>query len=423
MLRLSLHTAAQHEHKASGMTEEVYTMADSGPPNARQVSRSVDVSVSHHTEWNDTMETAPAKEALLQYDTFEDGGLVAMCVDHHATLFSLLNSLDKDVYYSIDSSAFHHKGGPSLILSLKHKFPSVDCASVLSVFKRCNVAGKFNKHAHFFVTREKYQQTKWFMNRSASFVDPCKTPNDQLKAFESGLKCFWLYEDTKKATPYVFKRDMDEQTTLEMLESLKVRRIRDDCVEYDCFERVTKEQTAEGTRVLDRAGNQYWGRCFGFTAEFIKANNLLLDPDKVLKGFYHLVGEGLHNQASIVSNQGDWPYDPPICGFLQSKTGKSPIVNYTVSQLPGRIFAINSIKCKGNSSSKKLPCEECKSVAGIFYRRCRYVVDNLEGEFKSKINVSKVTSLELAKRKFESDRKEKQALRQKIARLSEKTSL
>lgn len=57
-------------------------------------------------------------------------------------------------------------------------------------------------------------------------------------------------------------------------------------------------------------------------------NNRIGDNAKVVKGFHHLVAEGMRCKADAVSHQLSWPYDSQVCGVIQDKRHDKDI--YTI---------------------------------------------------------------------------------------------
>lgn len=373
-------------------------------PEANYRSLDVDMTPSHHDESNDT-NIAAVDPYVVAYDTLADGGLVAAAPKFHVSLFTLLDGLDKDVFYAIDSAKWHTSGGPSLVIAVKKKFPEIDASSFVAAFKRYNTSAKFSSHARFFLTKNKIRKTKWFMVRSVADREPRKDPDDQLAAFLSNKPSFWPYDDNDESAeggaPYTFERDVSVDTVSSLLHSLQVS---------------PTDGSSPAPKEIGSTRKRLMKPCPGFTSESILQNGRINDTQKVANGFCHLVGEGLHKRATDVSNKHPWPYGKDVCGVICAGEGR---VMYNVSEKDDRTFQVNSVRCKEATQDGKI-CEECKSMGSSFYRRCRQAVDNREREFNPRTKVSTLQSPTLAKRKFQSDSQEKKRLRQKIARLESK---
>ena len=133
------------------MAFSMMTMADNSLHKPKNLPEDIWVSQSNHDTSNDTNNVAE-ESVFLQFDTMDEGGLVAASPSHHIPLFHLLNGLERDVYYAIETAQMHDSGTLSLVLAVKDKFLEIDPASFLAMFKRCLLAQKFKKHEHFFVT-------------------------------------------------------------------------------------------------------------------------------------------------------------------------------------------------------------------------------------------------------------------------------
>jgi hypothetical protein len=202
-------------------------MAGSGPPRAKNVADNIFIESPHQDGSNDTMEVTEEAE-LMDFDSMEGGGLVAVSPSHHLPLFHLLCGLDKDVYYAVDVdySAPFLSSRPSLVMAVKEKFLDIDPVSFLAAFKRACNKKMFGKGKHeSFLLSTKLRNTTWFINRSQSNVEPTKSPDDQIAAFEKGDTSFWPYDGapSESSTPYVFKK----APTDAFLQSLKTKRNRD----------------------------------------------------------------------------------------------------------------------------------------------------------------------------------------------------
>jgi hypothetical protein len=162
---------------------------------------------------------------LMDFDSMEGGGFVAVCPMHHFTLFHLLSGLDKDVYYVVDAnySKSSNSSQPSLVMAIKEKFPDIDPASFfVAAFKRASYKKMFSKGKHeSFLLTSILQHTPWFINQSQSNVEPTKSPDDQIAAFQKGHSSFCQYDfkPSESATPYVFKKAPDNA----FLESLQAK--------------------------------------------------------------------------------------------------------------------------------------------------------------------------------------------------------
>ena len=169
-------------------------------------------------------EKVPKDSVIIEFDSLDNGGLVAASPSYHVPLYHLLNRLEKDVYYAIDASSSTDESSPSLTLSVKEKYPKMDPASFHAKFKYAMQSKVFTKHATFFVS-QKVRNTKWFMVRSKEYVTPSKSPDDQITEFQNGAKHFWPYDTTAagSSTPYVFKKAPDPT----FVQSLKAKRDRE----------------------------------------------------------------------------------------------------------------------------------------------------------------------------------------------------
>jgi hypothetical protein len=94
-------TAHRDENNHYRLT--ISTMADSGPPGAGNLPLDICVESPHQDGLNDTMEVTEEAE-LMDFDSMEGGGFVAVSPTHHFTLFHLSSGLDKDVYYVVDAN-------------------------------------------------------------------------------------------------------------------------------------------------------------------------------------------------------------------------------------------------------------------------------------------------------------------------------
>lgn len=161
---------------------------------------------------------------ILPFDTVDGGGLVAASPSHHIALFDILNTLPKDVYYAIDTPTSTDGDSPSLVLSAKEKFPDMDPASFIGAFKRCTVSKVFNKHSHYHVSGKKFRDTKWFMICSIASMEPSKSPDDQITAFQRHDESFWPHDCTtpSHSSPYAFK----QAPTPSFVQSLGAKRER-----------------------------------------------------------------------------------------------------------------------------------------------------------------------------------------------------
>jgi hypothetical protein len=114
--------------------------------------------------------------------------------------------------------------------------------------------------------------------------------------------------------------------------------------------------------------------CEGFTKEMLEGNSKLKDTKKVFDGFCHLVGKGIHNFGSAMSNKKSWPYsdNPKVVGVLRYNN----VDLYTVSRVElnsSEPHAIHSTRCQGFGivlPGQPIPqlCEGCGGVANAFYR-------------------------------------------------------
>jgi hypothetical protein len=111
--------------------------------------------------------------------------------------------------------------------------------------------------------------------------------------------------------------------------------------------------------------------CGGFTIEAIKTNKRMVDNSATVKGFHHVVGEGVHQWGNAISNQKPWEFSRPICGVIRDD---KDIARYTVMHDKSGRFIVHSTKCTGKGMEETL-CTECKKVASSFYRRCRSAVE------------------------------------------------
>jgi len=114
------------------------TMADNSLHKSKNLPEDIRMSQSNHDTSNDTSNVTE-ESVFLQFDTMDEGGLVAASPSHHIPLFHLLNRLERDVYYAIETDQMHDSGTLSLALAVKDKFPEIDPASFLAVFKRASV--------------------------------------------------------------------------------------------------------------------------------------------------------------------------------------------------------------------------------------------------------------------------------------------
>jgi hypothetical protein len=98
-------------------------MADSGPPGAGNLPLDICVESPHQDGSNDAMEVMEEAK-LMDFDSMEGGGFVAVSPTHHFTLFHLLSGLDKDVYYVVDAdySKSSDSSRPSLVMAIKESF-------------------------------------------------------------------------------------------------------------------------------------------------------------------------------------------------------------------------------------------------------------------------------------------------------------
>jgi hypothetical protein len=163
--------------------------------------------------------------------------------------------------------------------------------------------------------------------------------------------------------------------------------------------------------------------CIGITKEMIRCNSNLGENDKILDGFCHLVGEGLHNFASMESDQKESPYDydPKIVGML--KFNGSDII--TLSRINGsRTYAFRSTGCVGTieDGKKAVLCKPCFFMTRSFYRRCKKGVDsrNPDTEFHRKTTLSVMSSPAQLRERIASDGKLLQHLRVKLNRAEKK---
>jgi hypothetical protein len=125
-------------------------------------------------------------------------------------------------------------------------------------------------------------------------------------------------------------------------------------------------------------------KCPGFRRDLIEgcAGIESEKKKKIMTGFSHLCGEGLHNFAARISGNDKIDSKWPIVGALRSsKTKNEDGYMWMVSMLEpydDRTFTIHSVKCVGERGDKKIPwpiCEECTKSKRSFFERCRKAVD------------------------------------------------
>jgi hypothetical protein len=155
--------------------------------------------------------------------------------------------------------------------------------------------------------------------------------------------------------------------------------------------------------------------CCGYTEELISKNYRIQDNGKVAEGFKYLVGQGIHNYASAISNSVDWRYEIPIVGVIRQDGSDK----YTVTAT-NKVHAIHAVDCSKTvpaaSEASDSICRKCSVRGKYFFRRCRGAVDIRKDPIADGTRNDTLSSSILANEKFNADKKKKRALRQKFIR-------
>jgi hypothetical protein len=159
--------------------------------------------------------------------------------------------------------------------------------------------------------------------------------------------------------------------------------------------------------------------CSGVTVASIKANAQIPEKEKVLKGFNHLVGEGICARGNAISNQLPWDYSAPVCGMIHDKKSQRPL--YAVHEYEPNLFSIHSVGCTGNSAAEGKSCEGCKLKMSALYRKCRDAVDLRSSEPKGKMpNAYLASSPGMLLGKIKAQNKTLKSVRAKFYHLAKK---
>jgi hypothetical protein len=155
-------------------------------------------------------------------------------------------------------------------------------------------------------------------------------------------------------------------------------------------------------------------KCPGFRRDLIEgcAGIESEKRKKIMTGFSHLCGEGLHNFAAKVSENekidSKWPFVGALCDPTKPRTKDAWM--WMVSMLEpydDRNFAMHSAKCVGVHGDKKSSwplCKECTKAKDGLFKRCRNAVDIRAGPIPDEHRIDTLVCPTLLQKRMEQDK-------------------
>jgi hypothetical protein len=143
------------------------TMAD----NLRSKAKMLEIDTDSPSGVPDESKSVSISSILaqkLEIDESSEVGHIFVSPTFSITLFQLLCSLKRDIFYAIGRDDLHSQGGPSLTLSVKQKYPFVDCKDFLEKYKKCSATKQLGKNLLFWKPDTKHKNCRWLLIKSVS---------------------------------------------------------------------------------------------------------------------------------------------------------------------------------------------------------------------------------------------------------------